>query len=962
MIYTLDENLRTKYRSPSATAITGRTDEETRNWFSMDLIHPDDVATMREVIKEIFAQPDKPTPINVRTLHIDNHYIWLEGTITNKLDDPSIKAIIINLQDATERKNFEQKLIETQANLNTILDNTHSGYILMDTELRIITSNKVANDFAYENLHAESKQGDYFLSYVPDERKAVLAEFLYQALKGEYIKYIISYPNENQELRHYSFRIFPVYVEGKIKAVMMALTDITDRRKAEETILKSKANLTAIIENNGAYIYSIDTDYNFIMLNQKLKTGLKEVYGVDIHPGHNILEIFKELNPYEETIWKNLYDKALTGVAVNEVVEIIVKEQAIYNSISFNPIIENNKVTGLSCFLVDVTQEKITEQQVIEARANLKAIIENYDAYIYSIDREMKYISMNQKHSKWLKEIYGIDFKNGDKIIDFLRADNEYVYNQWNAIYKNAFEGEKMEFVREQIMHDGLHYLKYSINPIVENGRINALSCIAIDITEQKKADEVILKTKANLNAIIENYDACIYSVDRDLRYIALNQKQKTRMFEIYGLHFKEGDPVIDFINKNGLENYKEERSRYLRALSGEKIDVVLEQKINNETHYIRFSANPIIENGIITSLSCFSIDITEQRRNEMQLRLNFKAVENADEGIIITDWSLPRNPIIYANKGFERITGYNTADILGQNCGFLRGENTNKDTIQKIKDCINNHEAFEGEILNYRKDGTPFWNFLRINPIYDANNQLTHFVGFQNDITERKKIEQEIRDTNDSLRYLSSHLENIREEERSEISREIHDELGQELTGLKMSLESIKKKTAHDLDLFYQSVDAIELVNTTINTVRRIATELRPGILDDLGLEAAVEWHTKEFEKKSGIPCKLSTENLSEHYTKQQSISVFRIFQESMTNIGRHAKASEVKIHLYEQNKKLFLTVDDNGVGFKLKLDKLRSLGIIGMRERARIIQANFDIGKSDLGGTKVSLEVPLL
>lgn len=230
-------------------------------------------------------------------------------------------------------------------------------------------------------------------------------------------------------------------------------------------------------------------------------------------------------------------------------------------------------------------------------------------------------------------------------------------------------------------------------------------------------------------------------------------------------------------------------------------------------------------------------------------------------------------------------------------------------------------------------------------------------------DITERKKAAEEIRVNSELLRELYNNSQNIREEERAYIAREIHDELGQQLTGLKMDIFWIKRKLNSEDPLMKEKITGtIELLDQTIKTVRKISTELRPSILDDLGLIAAMEWQSEEFGKRSGLIVNFSC-NLDESNLKPESkITVFRIYQEILTNIARHAEATIVNTSVNIKNNQLFLSVDDNGNGFDVDtLIHKKTLGIKGIKERAKQIGGTYEIKSMTGNDTSVLVSIPV-
>lgn len=218
-----------------------------------------------------------------------------------------------------------------------------------------------------------------------------------------------------------------------------------------------------------------------------------------------------------------------------------------------------------------------------------------------------------------------------------------------------------------------------------------------------------------------------------------------------------------------------------------------------------------------------------------------------------------------------------------------------------------------------------------------------------------------------EDLRLLAVHLQEMMEEERTRISRQVHDELGQSLTGFKMDLAWACRKLnePQDSEDFLRAMERLsELskdIESTIHEVRRIARELRPGPLDDFGLTAAIEYHISEFERRTGIACFLKHDGKPWKLADPARTEIFRIFQEAMTNVARHAEATQIRIGLAEENGFLLLDVGDNGRGITLQAGSSHSLGLIGMRERAAMLGGILEVSGTSSSGTRVRLHVPL-
>lgn len=228
----------------------------------------------------------------------------------------------------------------------------------------------------------------------------------------------------------------------------------------------------------------------------------------------------------------------------------------------------------------------------------------------------------------------------------------------------------------------------------------------------------------------------------------------------------------------------------------------------------------------------------------------------------------------------------------------------------------------------------------------------------------QHRRAEEQLRESHKQLRALSVYLQSVREEERTRIAREVHDELGQALTSCKLDLSWIANKLPKDLKSLQEKTRALTAhIDSTIQTVRRISTELRPGVLDHLGLVAALEWQANEFQTKTGIKCEVHSNVREPQLDQNLSTTLFRIFQETLTNIIRHAGATHVEVFLKQGEGRISLEVKDNGRGIsRAEVSNTRSMGLLGMRERAALLGGIFRIGRlSHGGGTRVSVAIPL-
>jgi signal transduction histidine kinase len=265
--------------------------------------------------------------------------------------------------------------------------------------------------------------------------------------------------------------------------------------------------------------------------------------------------------------------------------------------------------------------------------------------------------------------------------------------------------------------------------------------------------------------------------------------------------------------------------------------------------------------------------------------------------------------------------------------------------------------------------------DFFFIQPIYElsaSRDEIVRFLIFFAEgliiswvIETRRAATDAMNQSNEQLRALTERQQAVRESEQKRIALEIHDELGQALTGLKMEVHLLKRQNGSTTaeNITEKLGELSTTIDATIATVRRIATELRPSILDDFGLIAAMEWQAREFERKTGIRCifRANTDHLN--LNPEARIAVFRIFQETVTNIARHSEASLFTVDIDSSGDPIVLTIKDDGKGLDpTGLTNGPSLGILGMKERARLIDSEFTIYNEVAGGVAIELRIPKL
>jgi PAS domain S-box-containing protein len=329
--------------------------------------------------------------------------------------------------------------------------------------------------------------------------------------------------------------------------------------------------------------------------------------------------------------------------------------------------------------------------------------------------------------------------------------------------------------------------------------------------------------------------------------------------------------------------------------------------------------------------------------------------VERMNEGAAVLSSD---HTVLHCNHRFARFLGAGIQSVIGSSMQGVvwPGDRARLDALLRRAA----KRACRGEIRLQSQEGAPLPVHLSLNPLRPGDTRAVCLIA--SDLSEAKRAEQELRASSEQLRKLAARLLSVREEEQTRIAREIHDELGQSLTAVKIDLAWVARRLPpRNAPMLERIRSTMQLADGIIQSVRRISTNLRPAVLD-LGLAAALEWQAEEFQSRTGIQCKLRLPT-QEVVAPHVSTTLFRIFQETLTNVARHARATRAEVVLHKQRDRLVLLIRDNGRGFdQSDPSVLKSLGLAGMRERAALLGGHVNISSAPGKGTSVTAWIPLL
>ncbi|MGC4034349.1 MAG: PAS domain S-box protein [Chitinophagaceae bacterium] len=592
--------------------------------------------------------------------------------------------------------------------------------------------------------------------------------------------------------------------------------------------------------------------------------------------------------------------------------------------------------------------ERMNEE--LEGKIRLKTIeirdtFERVSDVFYAIDADERFTFVNNKAAELMKK--DPSELIGRRIWDIFPKQNSSA--SFLHAYETAIKTQTYQSVESYSSWAGRWFFIH-IYP-----SIAGVSLFLRDVTEKKVAMDAAEKERMLFGSIIQSLPGIFYFYDDKGKFLEWNKNFET----------VSGYSGEEISNMTPDMFFPDDEKEYIRS----RIGIVFTEGISDaeanflsknktKTHY--YFTGVKLEYEGKPCLMGVGIDISKQKATEAELRVSEQKYRLLFEWNPMPMWmvSLPDFTFIDVNNAAVNHYGYTKEQFLALHIEDLSPE----DQIPRLRKAVKNdfQQVTEMGIWQHKKKSGELI-FVEI---------ITHDITYKdkpvrlvlaNDVTEKLKAEKELEQSNNMLRQLTSHLQDVREEERKHIAREIHDELGQQLTVIKMDVSWIRKKTdPSNTAILEKIVELSGILDETVNTVRKISSRLRPSLLDDLGLVAAMEWYLNDFKQRTGLDISFNLPKEEIELPESVTTCLFRILQESLTNVARHSGASSVEVKLQENENGIILVIKDDGKGYDGGSSDKKTLGIIGMKERASMVGGKYTItGKPGLG-TIVSIEVP--
>jgi PAS domain S-box-containing protein len=898
---------------------------------------------------------------------------WI-NKISPLLDDKNnIEKLVIFHRDVTSKYLGEKRIKENELKYRTIFNNIQTSITHIDTS-GIITD---INDFHLERISKGKKDKSEFLGTNILERKSIIkaeiVDHYKNLLNGKSFELSEVYFPRTTGGASFYFNIhgIPIYSNTKLTGAIITTEDVTKDvinreilEEAHENLKKTKEQLQFAIDGSGvgAWDWNVktgETEFSDRWANMigysladlqptTVKTWLDLTHPEDYQNAQRKLnEHFEKNIPAYQTEIR-LKHKSGQWIWVMDRGKVVEWDE------NDNPV----RMVGTQ---FDITERKQTEIALEESEAKLSTLMDNLPGMAYQCKNDEHWTMLFVNNS--CKKLTGYE-------------PNQLINNKEKAYYELIHIDDRV-FVKNKVKeafrigtHFELEYRIFSADGkekwVWERG-VQSISQdqdliegVIHDITDRKKAEErnrylAKMLDSSPLAYIVTDLMGRITDINPALEKMTGYTKE-----ELLGQN-----PII----LNAEVNAKSVQESIFESLLKEEVwtGEILDKKKNGDVHFIKSSIFPMYdEEENVISYVGFQEDINDRKNAENALKESERFLKETQTIGKLGSYTLD----IPSGK-------WVSSEILDNIFGIDSNFDKSLDGWTKIlhpewqsimidyfnQEVVEDKNKFDKEYQIIRQsDKAEIWVHGIGELKFNDDNQPITMVGTIRDITESKFAEAKLKESEDKLRNLSRYLNNVREEDRKKIAREVHDDIGQKLTAINLDVSWIKQNIPAEFVELKEMFDPVlEIINQSIITVQRISTELRPGILDDLGLLNAIQWQSNEISRRSNL---LFTLNLYEDeiaLPDKVKTALFRVYQEALTNIVRHSKAKNVSVNLGIQERNIIFEITDDGIGIsKSNINDFTSFGIIGMRERVAYINGNIEITNLANTGTKIKMTVP--
>jgi len=927
--------------------------------FSADTTHPFYIATHKAMEEQVYVNID---------VYYEPYQRWFEDHIY-----PSPEGLSIFFRDITDKKIAEKNIADSEEKRRLIMNAALDAIICIDTKGLITFWNPQAEKiFGWQNSEVN---GRVLSETIIPERFRQMHNKGMDAYKetgrGPALNVLLelSAIDRNGNEFPVELTVLPIK-QGTEEFFCAFIRDITKRKKDMDAIHSSNERYNMVLKATH------DSVWDWDLLTNKVERGEKKLETLYGHKAWEPHEVDKHWNSYAHAEdWarvtqrrNNIFNDPLQNYWEDEY--RFLRTDGGYGYVTDRGYIirdENGKAIRMIGASNDISERKTTEEALKDSELRFRSLIEKGSEIIAMHDREGRLIYLSPSVKSQLG--YAAEDRIGKIAFEFVHPEDvPFMKNklvmlmsipgavstaQWRHKHADG-TWHWMEGVSTNFLHDP------SVNAVVHNFR---------DITDRKKVENELLLSEEKYKLLF--YLSPMPKLIFDIETYAILDVNKSAM-DLYGYSKEEfAEMTINDMrpqDEMGQDSCFNKEKKYEKGIIAfgicnhvKKNGVII--KVEMTGHLMEYNERNcmiVVCNDITERLSAQQELIVSNERFEYATKATFDAIWDSD---LITG-------ITYWGNGFQVIFGHKLSNMQPDNNSWsdLIHPQDKERVLENVNRVINSNESNWSDEYRFLKANGKY-AFVRDKGVIvrDENGKAMRMIGAMQDITlakqeeqQLKSAEEELRQKNDELKQLSVYLKNVREEERKYIAREVHDELGQLASALKIDIDwlDIKNVAIDDIGKM-RMTHATKTIEILISSIRKIASSLRPSILDDFGLNAAIEWQCREFQNLNSIQCIFETDFDDHDLPMETKTELFRMTQESLTNVMRHSNASHVMVQLTEDDENMFLKIRDDGRGFDTTIKK-NTLGLIGLRERAVSINGQLSIESKPGKGTIVSVVIP--
>ncbi|GKS59260.1 hypothetical protein YTPLAS18_27870 [Nitrospira sp.] len=743
------------------------------------------------------------------------------------------------------------------------------------------------------------------------------------------------------------------------------IAHVIQRDVAEARLERLRRDYELLLTSVRDGLYGVDLEGNVTFLNPSASTMLGwpvvELIGRPMHALIHYCRADRTAYPSDEC---PVYRTLREGVAHSSAEEVYWRRDGTCFPVEYasTPILDRGDIVGAVVTFRDITERRRAEEVLRKTEQRFAAFMDHLPGFAWIKDAQGRHLYANRMFRQTL--VRGMDWQG------------KTAHELWPREIADQYQAHDQEVVAaaapwqrvESYLQDGRvrHALVSKFQIGGGEGVPLLIGGIAIDVTEKARTEQALRESEERYRRLVHVSPDCIFVI-RGGRVVFINE-QGVNLFGASHPDQILGKFPLDLVHPD----CRAKTDARMRSLDGEVRTVPLEQeryvRLDGAIVDVEVTATQVMDHAQ-RSIQVVARDITERKRAEAELaraQARYRSIfEHAVEGIYQTT---AEGRFLDANPALASMCGYDSSQDLMESVNDIAAqlyvEPGDRETFRRRIEEDGVVRGFEYQL--YRKDRSRFWVSEHARAVRDGRGGMVCYEGMVEDITERREAQSRLQETLERLRMLSVRLEHVREEERTRIARELHDELGVGLTCLKMDLARVhglvESATAGDGQhaVLERLQGMTSQIDGTILAVQRIVAELRPGVLDDLGLVASIEWQCRDFERRSGLACRFTTNTEDMTVDPDRATAVFRICQEALTNVARHAGATAVSVGLRQDGEHVRLEVRDNGAGIpQNKLSDSKAFGLIGMQERAQAFQGTLRVTGEAGVGTTVTMDM---